>query len=82
MNQPSFTRNQCQRGGIWVGAPAWVGGSKVWDPPSYNYDLGGWVCSLGPFSGMSGIVVWGVVHIAGQRPFLGLWHGLSWYTNL
>ena len=20
-------------GGVWVGAPAWVGGSKVWDPP-------------------------------------------------
>ena len=37
------------RGGVWVGAPAWVGASRVWDPPfSYNYALGGWVCIPGP----------------------------------
>ena len=34
-------------GGVWVGAPAWVGGSKVCDPPSCNYGLGGWVCAPG-----------------------------------
>ena len=33
-NQASFIRNQVNwGGGVWVGAPAWVGGSKIWDPP-------------------------------------------------
>ena len=34
--------------GVCVGAPAWLGGSKVCLPPSSNYGLGGWVCSPGP----------------------------------
>ena len=42
-------RNYCQGGGGsgWVPQPGWVGQKFGTPPPSYNYGLGGWVCSLG-----------------------------------
>ena len=31
--RPRLRELMKQGGGVWVGAPAWVAGSKVWDPP-------------------------------------------------
>ena len=75
-DQATFLRRFRQRGGVWVGPSAWVGGSKVRDPPPLKICLG-WVGQKSRTPPFCCIVAWVGGSKVKDPPFY-LHCGLGW----